>query len=47
MDKLILLFYENDVDFGLLMELFEMELKEFMIEMKLFFGNWYKISKRV
>lgn len=47
LDKLIPLFYELDIDLGLLMELSETELKELMTEMKLSLGNRYKIAKRL
>lgn len=39
LDNLIMLFNENDIDFGLLMELFDMEVMGLLIDINLIFGN--------
>lgn len=39
LDNLIMLFNENDIDFGLLMELFDMEVMDLLIDINLIFGN--------
>lgn len=45
--KFIILFKENDIDLDLLMNLIEMRLMGLLIDIKLIYGNWYKIVYKI
>lgn len=47
LDKFIILFKENDIDLDLLMNLIEMKLMGLLIDIKLIYGNWYKIVYKI
>lgn len=47
LDKFIILFKENDIDLNLLMNLIEMKVMGLLIDIKLIYGNWYKIVYKI
>lgn len=48
LDNLIILFKEYDIDVDLLMDLFDEELKDLLMnEMKVIIGNCYRIIKGI
>lgn len=47
LDNLITLFNENDIDFGLLMELSDTEVMNLLTDINLTPGNRYKIAKQI